>query len=468
MFVERRVSFATEERNTMTQTEFKPCDCQDEILQTDTDENKPKLQIQKMPVVDIRGGMRLQTLKPIEIPSEPIPINPKNDNVHYEEIKAVGSVEIDEAPYVNKTSQTDDTTSVQNAKLLTEQLATQTESDQRQKATQTDDSLSVCPSTIPSKLHLTSNLKKKLSECFPNFTEEKNGERDKMYTSFQLYSETDHEPEPLEKTPHSKGRNIEEQVYKTFINPKGFQSDDSVLLYDNSDHERRLSEDKERTPSHIIDNVIQNALTDYETDDDMKVQSQTNSPLSVDDATPLKTTRDSFIDLHENQILSVLDEVIEMKANTSDSSESRKLSVVKLGETRVFPIESATQYSIGSCSASGSSYEVIDAATQISTSLSSDNASTKSPHPDESGDLRDSFTTEWKKVVRKRPEDNITPSKHKVMVNQSPQDMIDILKKVVKEGTVKAQESVKEFYQPTKEELMSIRKGSQHFSKVKP
>lgn len=180
----------------------------------------------------------------------------------------------------------------------------------------------------------------------------------------------------------------------------------------------------------------------------------------------MKENRESFIDLNENQILSVLDEVIEMKANSSDSSESRKLSVVKLGETRVFPIESATQYSSGSASASGSSYEVIDAATQMSRSLSSDTSSTKSPHPDESGDLRDSFTKEWRKVVRKRPENSTTSSKQKVIVNQSPQDMIDILKRVVKEGNVKAQESVKEFYQPTEEELMTIRKGSQHFSKV--
>lgn len=262
LFTERRVSFASDEQNIMTQTEFKSCLCQDETLQTDTDENKPKLQIQKMPVVDIRGGMTLQTLKPIEIPPQPNQANTKGDNVHYEEIK--------ENCDSDGTSQIDVAISAQIEKLVTAQLATQTETVQQQKTTQTEESVSSRGSIVQPKILLTPNLKKKLSQCCPSFAEGENEERDRVYASFQLYSNTNHEPEPLEKKSHTQLPKIEEQVYRTFIDPKGFPSEDSVLLYENSDGERRLSCEKERTPSHVIDSVLANDLTDYETDDEMK------------------------------------------------------------------------------------------------------------------------------------------------------------------------------------------------------
>lgn len=185
----------------------------------------------------------------------------------------------------------------------------------------------------------------------------------------------------------------------------------------------------------------------------------------------------------DDEILKVLNEVIEMKANSSvnDSSEEvAKSTAVKLGGTLIYPfhkygscltedsvrtlLDCATQYSLQSLhnSSSGSSYEVLDAFTQTSEiSRSTDSSSTISIHTDGVGELIASSSEQSEKFIA-----GIHSESNKNITNQSPQDMIDILKKVVKEGNIKAQESVKEFYQPTPEEISNIRKGSMYFSKV--
>lgn len=169
-----------------------------------------------------------------------------------------------------------------------------------------------------------------------------------------------------------------------------------------------------------------------------------------------------------------------MGVNTDDDSK-KSSSVIVLGGTHLVPIMpigedlkeyrvTSTQYSLQSAS----SYEVIDASTQVSGNnlQSTDDSTTTTTTTSEdrgSGDV-ERFSKEWKAVVfrnSKTAQSDSFVSKKKVASNQSPQDMIEILKKSVKEGNIKAQESVKDFFHPTPEDLQRIRKKSQNFRKVK-
>lgn len=166
-------------------------------------------------------------------------------------------------------------------------------------------------------------------------------------------------------------------------------------------------------------------------------------------------------------MISVLEKIIEMKM-TSDDESYKSQSVdgfitpttvsTKVKDEPVKGLrETSTQYSLQS---NFSSYEVIDASMQVSSSSTTSD--------DGSGDMYN-FSMEWKEVVCRDTEgtnSNDTVTKEKAVSSQSPQDMIEILKKAVKEGNVKAQESVQEFFQPTLEDLQTIRRGSLYFTKV--
>lgn len=182
-----------------------------------------------------------------------------------------------------------------------------------------------------------------------------------------------------------------------------------------------------------------------------------------------------------DEVLCVLDEVMYMRANSTDTdngAQRRRSSIVKMGETYVFSIEEPTNKST-TCSdtekraipvkthdcicskpnSSDSSYEVIDNATQMSTKSTS--SSTTDYLPPSEGDMRGTFSKEWTDILKPSTMKGKTiPKEHQ------SQDMIETLKRAVKEGNVKAQESVKEFYQPTPEELNRIRKESVFFHKV--
>lgn len=182
----------------------------------------------------------------------------------------------------------------------------------------------------------------------------------------------------------------------------------------------------------------------------------------------------NLLDEPDDQVLRVLDEVIHMK---SSSNEECRSSIVKLGETYVFPISSTSnsiadssrvstemilQGNRNSGSSTGSSYEVVDASTQVSRSSSTSESAVESAHPNESGDTK----SWWENAAQKKQPNEEREERKKAALNQSPNDMIEILRRSVIEGNVKAQESVKEFYQPTPEEINNIRKGSMYFARV--
>lgn len=242
VFVDRRVSFATSTssietnyRGTQTANVHKK---KDTAQQTEfsEEETKPKLQTQKMPLIDIRGSMTLQKLKQIEIPPEDIQVEQRNNgNIYYEEVRVNDNAGPNEL-HENKSSQIDVSTIVADGQQ---------------------------------KILVPTELRKKLSEVCPSFADVKNDERDKVYESYQLYSSSDYQPDPLEKLP-VKVSSVEKEVYKNFIDPKGLPSDDSIMLYENGRESisRSTVVNRERTPSYVIDRVIEK-IVDYESDEEV-------------------------------------------------------------------------------------------------------------------------------------------------------------------------------------------------------
>lgn len=97
-------------------------------LQTEEDDKQQfKLQLQKMPLVDIKGGMTVQKLQPIEILPNRSSVTPRTNNVYYEEVAASD----------NKTTQTEcepsfaqyQKVSSKNKKDLSESSKSSTESE---------------------------------------------------------------------------------------------------------------------------------------------------------------------------------------------------------------------------------------------------------------------------------------------------------------------------------------------------
>lgn len=122
------------------------------------------------------------------------------------------------------------------------------------------------------KIQISDEMRRKLSTVFPNSIEGENVERDKIFESYQLYAEVDHEPEPLNQVSADELHEVEETVYyKTFVNPKAVPSQDSsVLMYASEEgvQEARQSVEEVRTPSYVIDQVVGSGGGNDDDDDD--------------------------------------------------------------------------------------------------------------------------------------------------------------------------------------------------------
>lgn len=89
---------------------------------------------------------------------------------------------------------------------------------------QTQEPISKQASSAPSesrKIILPTQLRESISRYCPTFMECQNDERDRVYESFQLYAETNHQTEPVDE----ENLKISDEFYRTYINPKGLASE---------------------------------------------------------------------------------------------------------------------------------------------------------------------------------------------------------------------------------------------------